>query len=208
TKFAVTMTTAIPADHAAPLPPRTPPATKATTKATGASGSTRRSARCSGSTLVTAPPPVPQIDDVDAAGSTEQDPDRQEHLVDPEEAIEQVADAPPGEHPRDQGRRDGPPGAHTRPGAVRTLVPGHERGQYMRSLSAPSKPTDARFRRSECRWAAARERFHERQPISLPPARASPSWRGPAAPAPRRRAPSRLRRSRCRARTPAAGSRP
>src|SRR5206468_8884534 len=140
TKLRDTITTAIAADQAASLPPITPPRTKATRRATGANGTTRRKAARSGSTLVTVAPPVPQIDDVHAAGPAQDDPDRQEHLVQSSDPVDEVADASPGQHPRDQGRCDGPPGAHARPGAVTALVPGHERGQYRSRPRTTSKP--------------------------------------------------------------------
>src|SRR5262245_38401585 len=103
TKFTQTITTAIAADHAASRPPITPPRMNAPIRATGANGSTRRMASRSGSTLVATTPPVPQIDDVHTADPAEDDPDRQEHLVQSGEPVDEGPDAAPGQHPRDQG---------------------------------------------------------------------------------------------------------
>src|SRR4249919_1243884 len=110
------------ADHPASAPPKRAPTTYARSAAGSANGETRRISSRSGSGLVTLSPPVPKPDDVDARGAAQDEPDRQEHVLDPEQPVEQEAEQPERDDPADHRRRDRPSRAHPRPPVVLLLV--------------------------------------------------------------------------------------
>src|SRR4249919_2269952 len=113
------------ADHPASAPPKSAPTTYARIAAGSANGETRRISSRSGSGLVTLSPPVSKPDDVHAGGATQDEPDRQEHILDPEQPVEQEPQQPEGEDAADHRRRDRPSRAHARPLVVLLLVGGH-----------------------------------------------------------------------------------
>src|SRR5438552_14654173 len=172
------------ADTAAAGPERMRPTAAAATIAGAPNGSARCTSSRSGSILTSAGPPIPQPHRVDRDCDAQHHANREEDVLRADQPVRKVPKGAQSKDPCQQCRSDGPPDAHPRPSALRVWVDRHERGQYMRTLSAASKPSVARFRRSEYRWGAARERFHEGHPISLAPARAAPSWRGPGTPTP------------------------
>src|SRR6185503_3025019 len=103
-----TRTIAMTADHPASAPPMRAPTTYARSAAGSANGETRRISSRSGSGLVTLSPPVSKPDDVDTGGAAQDEPYRHEHVLDPEQPVEQEADQPQGEDPADHRRRDRP----------------------------------------------------------------------------------------------------
>src|SRR6266508_5876673 len=107
------------ADHPASVPSTRVPRANATTATGGANGEMRRIISRSGATAVPFPFAESQIYEVDRSTGSEHDPHRGEDpLVEPQQPVGQVAEAPPRQDPPDHRRGDGPTDPHAGPSAV------------------------------------------------------------------------------------------
>src|SRR5512132_2266018 len=110
---------AIAADQPAFVPPSSAPTTNARIATGRAKGEMRRISSRSGATAVPFPSAESQIDEVDRSTGSEHDPHRGEDpLVQPQQPVGQVAEAPPHQDPPDERRGDRPTDPHAGPSAV------------------------------------------------------------------------------------------